>query len=471
MKRIRNIHLIVFILVITTLGYANSGPSFWQGKQSSEILTIDGDTPIKVEEENLIFDFTEEDYRDYSLSARVTANYTMSNDTEKDENIQMAFPFISSMAEFNPRDVVIEVDNEEIDFQVFLGDMLYRQNKSSPGDDVEDMKFDFESIAKSISKLEYIPQNYNLDDMGTLYKYHVVSTGEDGVNIGIEHVNEENKSKIMTKGFNGYQMIDGVESFVSRNIIENELQVFVIGEDVDLEFKAYSDVDLENETDRYSLDTNIEKVSIRDYLMDAVEIFEKDIQYLDHLGDNQTFNLFTKQLDENIERNIVNLDIENYLSIDRMDMFLVLIYEVDFPGQSIRDVSVSYSSTGTMDRTESIEPIYTFAYILNPAKNWKTFKDLNIEIRPPDENPYIIQSSLELSRQEDGKYMGSFESLPDEDLFFSLYYNEEITRMDKIKGYFSKNLYFVYLIVQILLVAFIVFIIKKIYNILKEKMY
>lgn len=469
MKKRVNMYLMLFILIISTLSYANSGPTYWQGKQSSEILTIEDNTSIKVQEENLKFDFNDGEYNDHSLSARVTANYTMTNDKEKDENVQMAFPLISSMGEFNPEDVDIKVDDEKIDFQVFLGDMLYTQNKSSPEDDLEDMKFDFETIAKSISQLEYTPRNYNLDDMGTLYKYNVVSQGEDGVSIGLEHSNDENKSKIMTKGFNGYQVIEGLESFVSRNVRDEELEVFVIGEDVNLKFKAYSDVELENETDEYTLDTIIEKISIGDYLRNAVEIFEQDIQYLDYLGENQIFNLFTRQLDKDIEENIVNLDIENYLAMGRMDMFLVLIYEVDFPAHSTRDISVSYNSTGTMDRTETVEPIYTFGYILNPAKNWESFKNLNIEIRPPDENPYIIYSSLELGRKEDGRYIGNFETLPDEDLFFSLYYNEEITKIDKIKGYLSRNSYSVFIVVQFLLVAFIVFIIKKIYNIFKKK--
>lgn len=461
--------LVVCLLILSTSVYGNSGPSYWEGKQSSEILTIKDNTQIAVEKEDLIFDFTDEDYQNYSLSARVTAKYTMSNKAESSEKVQMAFPFISSIGGFNPDDIDIKVDNELIDFQVFLGDMVHTQNKKNPEDNVEDMKFDFESIAKSISNSEYIPRNYNLDDIGNIYKYDVISNSEDGVSIAIEHYNDENKSVIINKGFNGYQMLDGSESFVSRNVVEEELEIFVLGQDVDLKFKAYSDVDLENETDKYSLDIKVEDISMRDYIEDAIEIFKNQVEYLDHIAGNQIFNAFAKQLDEDIEIHMINLNLETLLSIDRMDMFLVLIYDVDFPPNSTKEVSVSYNSSGTMDRTESVEPIYSFAYILNPAKNWASFNDLNIEIKPPESNPYIIDSSLDLIRNEEGIYTGNFENLPDEDLFFSLYYNERITRMDKAKGFLRRNSFMMYNLLTMLLGILIGSIIKGIYKMYKKR--
>lgn len=464
MKKIINMVLILCILLMNIPVYANSGPSYWEGKQSSEILTIDDNSPIYVESEDLIFDFTDEDYNNYSLSAKVTAKYMMSNDTENAENVQMAFPFISSIGSFNPEAIHIKAEDEELEFQIFLGDML----NSRTIKDEDDMHFDFSSIAKSITSLEYIPKNYKLDDKGTLHTYDLNSNDENNLNVAIGQSSDENKSRIIAKGFNGFQMSDGVESYISRNIENIELEMFVIGEDVELIFKAYSDVDLKDETDKYSLDLSSKEISIRDYINDVVEIFKEEVDCLDYLADNQIFNLIAKQLDFDIGKNTLNMEKESLISRNFDDMFIVLIYQVDFQANSKRDISVSYNSSGTMDKTETKEPVYTFAYILNPAKNWASFKNLNIEIKPPVTSSNIIDSSLELTRKEDGTYVGNFETLPDEDFFFSLYHNEKITTMDKIKGSLSRNYYGVFILVMFLLAVLIGSIIVISFNKLKK---
>lgn len=123
-----------------------------------------------------------------------------------------------------------------------------------------------------------------------------------------------------------------------------------------------------------------------------------------------------------------------------------------------------------MDIRKSKEPIYTFDYILNPAKNWKSFKDLNIEINPPSSNPYIIDTSIELSRQENGNYTGYFEELPDEDLLFSLYYKEKISALDKIRGFTSRNIYmFYFILLPILILIIIGFILFRIFKKSRKK--
>ena len=56
-KRILFLMTIVFIVINGVDASANSAPSYWRGKDSSEILAIDKSTPIEVVGENLIFDF------------------------------------------------------------------------------------------------------------------------------------------------------------------------------------------------------------------------------------------------------------------------------------------------------------------------------------------------------------------------------------------------------------------------------
>ena len=471
MKKLISLILSLLILTTGTVGHANAGPTYWQGNPSYQILTIEENNPIVVEKEELIFDFTGEEYmsrKDYSISSLVTAKYTMSNPTETSKTVQMAFPFISRIRDFNPESIAIKVNGEKIPFEVFIGDEL---DKASRVEDSE-KHTDFNTLVKSITSSEYIPKYYNLDDMGTLYTYDVASTSEGNLNVAItypdDYDNENDNNKIINKGFNGFHMEDSLARATAWVYDREELELFVRGQEMDFKFNAYSDGELIKETDKYSLDMRTEEMTLREYLTKEAKEFNNSINYLDYLADNQIFNLGAKQLDEFLGNNVFNIWIDDFFSFDYMERYFVLIYEVDFEANSTNDVSVSYITKGTMDRRETAEPIHTFDYILNPASNWAAFKDLNIEIKPPIEHPYIIDSSVSLIRKDDGTYTGNFESLPEEDLSFSLYFKEEITLLDKIKGSIRSNYYLLIFIGQALLGVLVVIITRMIYRRIKK---
>jgi len=73
-----------------------------------------------------------------------------------------------------------------------------------------------------------------------------------------------------------------------------------------------------------------------------------------------------------------------------------IIYTVGFPANSEKEMSVSYNTSGTMDARETVKPLYSFDYILNPAKSWSDFKNLKVKIITPEEVPYVAESSIEL---------------------------------------------------------------------------
>ncbi|HQD42115.1 MAG TPA: hypothetical protein PLE53_05770, partial [Bacillota bacterium] len=91
-------------------------------------------------------------------------------------------------------------------------------------------------------------------------------------------------------------------------------------------------------------------------------------------------------------------------------------------------------AAGTMDSRKTIKPLYFFEYILNPARNWAGFKDLNIVVIPPPAAPYVVESSIALAKEEDGVYRAFLDELPEEDLFFTLYAFPRITLLDRAYG-------------------------------------
>ena len=58
--------------------------------------------------------------------------------------------------------------------------------------------------------------------------------------------------------------------------------------------------------------------------------------------------------------------------------------------------------------------------MLNPAKGWAGFRNLNIRIVPPKKAPSLVAGSLSFKKSSDGAYTASLPSLPQNDLTFSL---------------------------------------------------
>ncbi len=119
---------------------------------------------------------------------------------------------------------------------------------------------------------------------------------------------------------------------------------------------------------------------------------------------------------------------------------MTLVYTVDFPHHLRRNMSVSYKTTGTMDKRKTANPVYTFDYILNPAQHWNSFKNLTMEIITPEEAPYIVHSNIELSKDKERHYRTSLAALPEDDFVFSIYAREKITAWDKIYGAWQNTL-------------------------------
>ncbi|HHY05244.1 MAG TPA: hypothetical protein GX534_08680, partial [Thermoanaerobacterales bacterium] len=60
MRRLIASIALIFLVFCCGAAFANSGPVFWQGYPSSEIMSIENDSPIEVKKENLVFDFSDD---------------------------------------------------------------------------------------------------------------------------------------------------------------------------------------------------------------------------------------------------------------------------------------------------------------------------------------------------------------------------------------------------------------------------
>ncbi|HYE84698.1 MAG TPA: hypothetical protein VEG39_21355 [Clostridia bacterium] len=99
-KYLKNIISAAALLSFSIMVFANSGPAFWQGYPASEVMSIEENSPISVKSEKLVFDFSNCDDPDFTISGKVMATYEMVNPTEELRPVRMVFPFVGTLRNF-----------------------------------------------------------------------------------------------------------------------------------------------------------------------------------------------------------------------------------------------------------------------------------------------------------------------------------------------------------------------------------
>lgn len=438
---------IVFVLLISSfsLVFANSGPTYWQGYPSSDIMTVDKNSPIEIKSEELTFDFSHEVYDTYSVQANVTAEYEMVNPTNETHFVQMAFPFVERLYNINYDNIKITADGKELPYNVYLGNSIsgnsFKENKET--------NFDFEKIINTISDDIYEAKNFSNDEIGKLYSIEINPTTKEGIEFTVDFSHGNEKTNIITKNFNSFRREDGKVQISSGCYEPQTAEIFVLGEDLNFNIMGYTIGSIKEESNLFTYEILEKEVDVKTYILDYIKSYYGE--NVKHISDMQLYNLYAGTLDKYLEYNLGICSEDDIASESYNERIITLVYEVEFFPSSNQKVSVSYKTNGTMDKRKTVGPQYSFDYILNPAKNWNSFNNLNIKIITPEEAPYIIDSSIELNKKEGNVYTAQFETLPDEDLSFTLYSKEKITLLDKIQGKINRSFgYFAPIVIGII---------------------
>lgn len=474
-NKIKSYLIKITILIITTsfictaAVFANAGPTFWQGYPSSEVMVIEKNNPIEVKNEMLTIDFSEESGSDYTMHGQVKASYNMVNPTSEALTVQMAFPFISKLYDLASSDIAISADSSPLNYEIYIGDAVNSGGNFHMQDNVVNIAFD--DIVKTITNKPYRAKHFSEEEKGKLYTIEVKPTTEDGISLALEFEIDSDKSKVLAKGFNGYSR-DGQQVELSIRCYKPEiLQIFVIGEEVDFQITEYLNEKSKQKSSITSYEITTKEVDLKSYLMDTTQKYISGIDQpeiaealLRDIATQQIYNLYAAALDKVFEANEGLSSFDEILAQNHNERILTMVYKVDFPAQSQKSINVSYKARATMDRTKTPTPIYTFNYLLNPAQNWKSFQNLNIEVFTPEDAPYVIDSNIDLTQQKDRYYTASLDSLPAGDFSFSLYAKENVSLKDKIAGALQYKLgYLMPLVLAgLMIVIVLIFVIWKI---------
>ncbi|OEF95672.1 hypothetical protein [Desulfuribacillus alkaliarsenatis] len=470
MKRI-GIRVIILALLINILAanivLANAGPTYWQGYPASEILVVDENSPIKVIRENLVFDLRDIDRLDFAIHGQVTATYEMLNTSSNSQSVQMAFPLVSTINNLYNSDIIVQVDGVDIPFDVYAGDDVSTFGNRFNGS--IDEQFSFDNIVKGITNKKYQAKNFAKGQKGTLYKIIVQSTTEDRVNFAIDLEYDSEKTKILADGFNSYGGRESKVTLGSRVSEPKELEVFVLGDPVQLEVSADIDGKQKQEGDFNLYEIIEQEVELVPYLISLMEKYQT-VNYR-HQDDNtnmsselwkqQLYNVYAENIDRVLTQNNGFAMSRELLDVNNYKRIFTIVYTVEFPAEESKYVSVSYKVASTMDQTQTEKPMYRFDYLLNPAKKWLEFENLQIEIYTPEEASFIVESSIALVKQNDRFYKAHLDTLPNHDFYFIIYEDKELAFKNTAYGAIKNSSGYLIPGFVIMVAIFVVFSIYK----------
>jgi hypothetical protein len=94
-----------------------------------------------------------------------------------------------------------------------------------------------------------------------------------------------------------------------------------------------------------------------------------------------------------------------------------LLFRVDWSAGQSRTVSIRYRHQATADRTQHVNGVLRFEYLLGPARRWASFGELDVVVHLPPETDF--RSELPF-RREGNVRRAHFSALPPRDLTFSV---------------------------------------------------
>ena len=408
---------------------ANSAPSYWQGVSASGVLTTEGECPLVVEHETLIFDIEEfpsnhygsaEDYLAYDAS--VTAEYTFYNPSDMTVTAKLLFPFginpqYGEIYDSDKRDYFTPDNASEYGAQIngaavqttvrhsYWNGVIY---KFDPAEEMAKLQDDYRTDSFLSYDLPVHVYTYRISVDKQTYRSARAATYFDGA---FEH------TRFMLENLGGYHSDEnGNAGWASVHTSDAEITVYVFGEDVgELEWKFFENGYLETE-----IEGSMSVVDKTSTTFGALAM-----QYYDPasgVAAHDWFNAAVAQLEGSDKALGLYGGVVNDWDFSQ---HLLQWYEYEItlaPGERLTNTVTAPLYPHINGRYE--QPTYAYEYFLTPASTWTEFGTLDIYINTPyvmvkeRKGEYSI-APMEWTKTDAG-YEIHLDGLPDEDLIFTL---------------------------------------------------
>lgn len=432
---------------------ANSLVAYWWGESANTVVLMNENCPIEVKNECLTFDlqeFPETEYKSVKTlldySGKVTAEYTFYNPTDETVTALLEFPFGNC-----PYDVYdgnfwegYADDTEKYDILIDGNVIEKRLRYTLEGYD----EFDPDT-AKDKLKDEYVDDEFYYPEMTVTkytFKINEFDMAVDEADVVIKMFLDFDSSK--TKLFLADESW-GWSNESGRYEVEfgaaDEISFCILGEDLETEpewefYSGYGEDDGTTKIDGEAVLVEKENESFEAFAFDSCE-------WPQGISKSDFYNVFVDLLCMTEEESgIVNWS--GMIYEGNFMTYLMRWYEYEItiePGETVVN-TVTAPIYPSIDGAYTPK-IYTYTYLLSPAKGWSDFGTLEIKINTPF---YLTKSSENGFEKTENGYILSRNGLPDRELEFALS-EDEHPHYDRNWGYI-----FCFIILPVIIVMGIV---------------
>lgn len=453
-KRVRFSLLTASLLLVGTMSIiipmsdimasANSAQTYWEGVDMTGAVVLDEECPIEVQHEKLVFDipqFPANYYQDtdsfLSYNASVSATYTFYNPADYTVKATLAFPF-GTLPYYAPYDYNDETGNVNafLDTEKYAitinGEEIEKQFRYTLFDEYGG--FDISKALPYLGNTYVEDDFYKMDTPVTKYCYEVsgIPEGYRSAYASFLHTCDPAKTRIWFSGVNGrIHESDQISlgSFVRNGDV---LIIYVLGEELPYtpDWTVYENGSREAEI-AGAITENVQKREVLTFEEFAFSHYFGEFSRKSTVSAVDWYNAVVQSLnDAQYEHGFIDY-YAMYHAIESQFMRWYQ-YEIEIPakGTIVNTVTAPIYPSINGDWEPSI---YGYTYLTSPAKTWKKFGNLDIEINTPY---YLINDENGFTKTVTG-YALSLDGLPEGEIEFTLSSDANAKRT----SFFSNCLY------------------------------
>ena len=415
--------------------YANSAQRYWRGSNSFGVVSTGGDCPLEVESEKLTFNidsFPAFDKENDGYNASVTAEYNFYNPTDMEVTANLIFPYVTATAVDYYGDfktlpegkVLVDGTAADVKNRFTYCPSVYEFNLT-----------DLKKVRDFYDESGFFKRNLPV----TRYSFTVAELDETDKNspyAAIKISTLDSKKYAFGKS-GGYSFKNNVISLGAFVRLYDTIEVEVYGDGASLtesDWTFYSNGGEKKEINGKMTLKTVEQTTYGDLVF-------KNYKENDGVSREDWFNAVTDYMVSGYDsKNSVlaqylgNLNINSTFLNDLMRWYE---YDLTVPahGRALNSVTAPLLPDVDMGYSPSV---YGFTYLSSPAKTWKSFGTLTVEIK----TPYFVVWDGEWTKT-DGGYYRVYETLPDDEIKFSLSSAEKPTRSyNRSDGSFFGTVFF-----------------------------
>ena len=420
----KHVAMIVVILLVFSpfTAFGNAGPITVEEEPAFHVMP-NHETVLAVESEQLMIDLSQGGV----FTAWVQAVYQMVNDSNDAFTQTMVFPFVTAPSRSYLDTVQVHVDGVPIELRQFR--LLPVDGPDAAVDPEERFHVYMDQIQSidlpvALEMINTMHDNKNtqlLHERLMVYQFEI-PVKEEAYQLHISFSIDAENQMVIADGFNSYGFAQpGVVTLGKR----------VHGEQKPSQFIAASAAVLGGSLEEALFIEATNPVNVTREEMTMEEFVFTYGSLVEEINDeaektallHYVVNQMAKKKDAGQAVSMLGDSVSQFQHGTYMG---ALMFDVDFhPGQK-REMSIGYDLRTSEDRSITTRYSALVGYLLSPATYWNRFENLSIEVVPHADQPYVLTSTLDLTRNpETGIYHGFFPTLPSENLVFRMYHRSE----------------------------------------------